>query len=212
MFQQHQGESLFKAWTHFKDLLQNVHPHGINLWLHVQIFYDHVNPATRRTIDKSVGDKLHDKNAEESWALIEDLTLYDNESWNDLRDFANPVKAISLPHDVPNASDRRLIELENQVQRLIGTQDTQYCIENPKKAFVDYAFSRIDEAGGTDNAKIARKRSNSDTGKEREYKSLENAIKVLIPLLMDYGLLDDKLTMEELMGPLPAYPLISWSL
>ncbi|GKG09411.1 hypothetical protein Tco_0338157, partial [Tanacetum coccineum] len=42
----------------------------------VQIFYDHVNPATRRTIDQSAGD-------------------------------------------VPSTSDRRLIELENQVQRLM---------------------------------------------------------------------------------------------
>ncbi|GJV10781.1 hypothetical protein Tco_1352322 [Tanacetum coccineum] len=33
MFQQHQGESLFEAWTRFKDLLQEVPHHGINLWL-----------------------------------------------------------------------------------------------------------------------------------------------------------------------------------
>nr|GEZ45638.1 hypothetical protein [Tanacetum cinerariifolium] len=46
-------------------------------------------------------DKLHDKNAKESWALLEDLALYDNERWNDPRDFAKPVKAISLPRDVP---------------------------------------------------------------------------------------------------------------
>ncbi|GJZ30220.1 zinc finger, CCHC-type containing protein [Tanacetum coccineum] len=51
MFQQHQGESLSEAWTRFKDLLQKVPCHGIDLWLQVQIFYDHVNPATRRTID-----------------------------------------------------------------------------------------------------------------------------------------------------------------
>ncbi|GJZ28984.1 hypothetical protein Tco_0573631 [Tanacetum coccineum] len=50
---------------------------------------------------------------------MEDLSLYDNESWNDPKDFAKPVKAISLPTDVPNASYRCLIELENQVQRLI---------------------------------------------------------------------------------------------
>nr|GFA61592.1 zinc finger, CCHC-type [Tanacetum cinerariifolium] len=52
MFQQHQGESLSEAWARFKDLLQKVPHHGINLWLHVQIFYDHVNPFTRRTIDQ----------------------------------------------------------------------------------------------------------------------------------------------------------------
>ncbi|GJZ67988.1 MAK10-like protein [Tanacetum coccineum] len=171
MFQQHQGESLSEAWTRFKDLLQKVPHHGIDLWLQVQIFYDHVNPATRRTIDQSAGGKLRDRNAKESWALLEDLALYDNESWNDPRDFAKPVKAISLPQDVLSTSDRRLIELENQVQRLMeahlapkqpiqvnkitssceicsGPHDTQYCMENPEQAFVDYASSRTDEAGG----------------------------------------------------------------
>ncbi|GKB48143.1 hypothetical protein Tco_0898896 [Tanacetum coccineum] len=104
-------------------------------------------------------------------ALLEDLALYDNESWNDPRDFAKPVKAISLPQDHPSTSDRRLIELENQVQRLMeahlapmqptqvnkitsscdfcsGPCDTQYCIENPEQAFVEYASLRTDEAGG----------------------------------------------------------------
>ncbi|GJW03640.1 hypothetical protein Tco_1562496 [Tanacetum coccineum] len=68
----------------------------------------------RRTIDQAAGGKLRDKNAKESWALLEDLTLYDNESWNDPRNFAKPVKEISLPQDVPSISDRRLIKLENQ--------------------------------------------------------------------------------------------------
>ncbi|GJX95394.1 hypothetical protein Tco_0351192 [Tanacetum coccineum] len=79
------------------------------------------NDILIRTIDQSAGDKLRDKNAEKSWALLEDLALYDNESWNDLRDFAKSVKEISLPQDVPSTSDRRLIELENQVQRLMET-------------------------------------------------------------------------------------------
>ncbi|GKD57663.1 hypothetical protein Tco_1291050, partial [Tanacetum coccineum] len=171
MFQQHQGESLSKAWTRFKDLLQKVSHHGIDLWLQVQIFYDHVNPATRRTIDQSASGEIRDRNTKESWALLEDLALYDNDSWNDLRDFAKMVKAISLPQDVPSTSDRRLIELKNQVQRLMeahlapkqpiqvkkitssceicsGPHDTQYCMENPEQAFVDYASSHTDEAGG----------------------------------------------------------------
>ncbi|GKC21429.1 zinc finger, CCHC-type containing protein [Tanacetum coccineum] len=97
MFQQHHGESLFEVWNHFKDLIQKVPYHGIDLWLQVQIFYDHVNPVTRRTIDQSAGGKLRELNTKESWALLEDLALDDNESWNDLRDFAKPVKAIALP-------------------------------------------------------------------------------------------------------------------
>ncbi|GKD89448.1 hypothetical protein Tco_1364955 [Tanacetum coccineum] len=73
----------------------------------------------RRTIDQSAGGKLRDHNAEESWALLEDLALYDNESWNDPRDFAKPFKAIALPQDVLSTSNRCLIELETQVQRLM---------------------------------------------------------------------------------------------
>ncbi|GJV42444.1 hypothetical protein Tco_1420884 [Tanacetum coccineum] len=92
---------------------------SVDLWLQVQIFYDYVNPATRGTIDQSVGGKLREKNAEESWELIEDLALYENESWKDPKDLAKLVKAISLPRDVPNASDHHLVELENQVQRLM---------------------------------------------------------------------------------------------
>ncbi|GJV55248.1 hypothetical protein Tco_1456253 [Tanacetum coccineum] len=80
------------------------------------------------------------------------------------------VNTVSLPQDVPSTSDYRLIELENQVQRLMearlspkpsvqvnkiafsseiygGPHDTQYCLENPEQAFIDYASSRTDEAG-----------------------------------------------------------------
>ncbi|GKA65589.1 hypothetical protein Tco_0765296 [Tanacetum coccineum] len=86
---------------------------------------------------------------------LEDLAFYDNESWNDTRDFAKPVKAIFWPQDVLSTCDRRLIELENHVQHLMeahlahnssvqvnkissscvicnGPHDTQYCMENPK--------------------------------------------------------------------------------
>nr|GEV56088.1 MAK10-like protein [Tanacetum cinerariifolium] len=79
-----------------------------------------------QTIDQSAGGKLRDRNVKESWELLEDLALYDNKSWNDPRDFAKPVKVISLPQDVPSTSDRCLIELEKQ-----------YCMENPEQSFVD---------------------------------------------------------------------------
>nr|GEY45977.1 MAK10-like protein [Tanacetum cinerariifolium] len=128
------------------------------------------NDILIRTIDQSAGGKLRDQNAKESWALLKDLALYDNKSWNDPRDFAKLVKAIVLPQDVPSTSDCRLIELKNQVQCLMeahlaltqppqvkkittsceicnGPHDTQYCMENSKQAFVEYASSRTDEAG-----------------------------------------------------------------
>ncbi|GJX59612.1 hypothetical protein Tco_0291002 [Tanacetum coccineum] len=96
---------------------------------------------------QSAGGKLHERNAKESWALLADLALYDNKSWNDPRDFAKPVKAISLPQDVLRTSDRLLVELKNQICN--GPYDTQYCMENPEQAFIEYASSRTDEAGGS---------------------------------------------------------------
>ncbi|GKA29898.1 hypothetical protein Tco_0716143 [Tanacetum coccineum] len=82
--------------------------------------YPNVPTTSRRFSLRSMDSgKLRDRNAKESWALLEDLTLYDNESWNDPRDFAKPFKTISLPQDFPSTSDRSLIELENQVQRLM---------------------------------------------------------------------------------------------
>ncbi|GJV11648.1 hypothetical protein Tco_1353189 [Tanacetum coccineum] len=77
------------------------------------IFYDHVNPITRQTIDQAASGKLREKNDEESWALLEDLALYDNESWNDLRDSTKQVKAISMPQDVPSTSDRLVLTTLN---------------------------------------------------------------------------------------------------
>nr|GEX08380.1 zinc finger, CCHC-type [Tanacetum cinerariifolium] len=103
---------------------------------------------------------------------IEGLALYDNESWNDPRDFAKPVKTISLPQDVSSTSDRRLVELENQVQRLMeahlalmqptqvnkittsceicsGPHNTQYCMKDLDQAFVDYSSSRTNGSGSS---------------------------------------------------------------
>ncbi|GJX52203.1 MAK10-like protein [Tanacetum coccineum] len=79
----------------------------------------------------------------QSWAILEDLALYDNESWNDPRDFTKPVKAIVLPQDVPRTSDRRLIELQNQVQRLMeaylaSTQLTQETLWHTRVAAISH--------------------------------------------------------------------------
>nr|GEZ18564.1 retrovirus-related Pol polyprotein from transposon TNT 1-94 [Tanacetum cinerariifolium] len=89
---------------------------------------------------------------------------------NEPMDFTKSVKAISLPQDVLSTSNRRLTELKNQVQCLMeahlaprkptqvnkitssceicgGPHDTQYCMENPEQAFVEYASLRTNEVG-----------------------------------------------------------------
>ncbi|GJX88871.1 MAK10-like protein [Tanacetum coccineum] len=151
MFQQHHGESLSEAWTRFKDLLQKVPHHGIDLWL-------------------------------------QDLALYDNESWNDPRDFAKPVKVIALPQDVPSTSDRRLIELKNQVQRLMEahlspTQPTQVnkittLCEDLEQAFVEYASSRTDEVG---DARF----SNFEADFKQQQSEMSNKIDTVLKAITD---------------------------
>ncbi|GKG09036.1 zinc finger, CCHC-type containing protein, partial [Tanacetum coccineum] len=78
MFQQRHGESLLEAWTHFKDLLQKVPHHGIDRWLQIQIFYDHVSFHLKFEIDRAATGKLHNKNADEYWKIIENLVLYNH--------------------------------------------------------------------------------------------------------------------------------------
>ncbi|GJW61093.1 MAK10-like protein [Tanacetum coccineum] len=48
-------------------------------------------------IDGAAGGKLRNKNADESWEIIENLALYDHEDWNDTKELAKLVKAISTP-------------------------------------------------------------------------------------------------------------------
>ncbi|GJT73441.1 hypothetical protein Tco_1032727 [Tanacetum coccineum] len=82
-FQKRQDESLYDAWTRFKDLLLKVPHHGIDLWIQVQIFYDHVDSTTQMAIDYATGGRLRKLRSEEAWGTIEELARYENEGWND---------------------------------------------------------------------------------------------------------------------------------
>nr|GEX13661.1 MAK10-like protein [Tanacetum cinerariifolium] len=109
-------------------------------------------------------------------AFLEDLALYDNESWSDPRDSARSVKAISMPQDHLSTSGRCLIKLENQAQCLMeahlalnlpvqmrkiassceiycGPHDTQYFMENPDQAFVEYASTHASRVRGSSLSK-----------------------------------------------------------
>ncbi|GJQ89767.1 MAK10-like protein [Tanacetum coccineum] len=101
MFQQHHGESLSEAWTRFKDLLQKCE------------------------IDHAAGGNLRNKNADESWEIIENLTLYDHEGWNDTKVFAKPVKAISTPQGTSKTPEQRLLELEDQINFLLKGEEKE---------------------------------------------------------------------------------------
>ncbi|GKA09409.1 hypothetical protein Tco_0688740 [Tanacetum coccineum] len=84
-----------------------------------------VTAIRHHLIEIATGGKLRDRNVEESWEIIKNLALYDNENWSDSRDFIKPVKAISLSQNISKTQDRRLLELEDQINFLLkGPQTT----------------------------------------------------------------------------------------
>ncbi|GKE42041.1 zinc finger, CCHC-type containing protein, partial [Tanacetum coccineum] len=58
LFQQHHEESLSEVGNRFKDLLQKVPHHGIDRWLQIQFFYDHVSFHLKCEIDRAACGKL----------------------------------------------------------------------------------------------------------------------------------------------------------
>nr|GEW21921.1 zinc finger, CCHC-type [Tanacetum cinerariifolium] len=63
MFQQHQGEYLYDAWTRFKNLIQRVPHHGLILWSLAQFFYDHVDQYTQMDLDFAADGNLRELDA-----------------------------------------------------------------------------------------------------------------------------------------------------
>nr|GEV78461.1 hypothetical protein [Tanacetum cinerariifolium] len=95
MFQQHHEEYLSEAWTRFKVLLQKVPHNGIDHWLQIQNFYDHVSFHLKSEINRAGGGKLCNKNADESWEIIKNVAL-NHESWNDTKEFVK--SSTHIPH------------------------------------------------------------------------------------------------------------------
>ncbi|GKB09618.1 hypothetical protein Tco_0837930 [Tanacetum coccineum] len=174
-------------------------------------------------------------------SFIMDLALYDNESWNDPRNFAKPVKAITLPQDVPSASNRHLIKIENQVQRLMeahlapmqptqvnkvttsceicsGPHDTQYCMEDLEQAFVEYASSRTDKAGGlvsnfmaSQDARLSKFEADFKQQQNEITKKIDNTLKAITDriagILPNYTVKNLKLSTSLVLSA-RSYPII----
>ncbi|GJU49688.1 hypothetical protein Tco_1219243 [Tanacetum coccineum] len=79
MFQQHQDESLYDAWTRFKNLIKKVPHHGLDLWSLAQSFGIMVNRYTQIDIDHAAGRNLRVLSAEEAWETIEDCAQCDKQ-------------------------------------------------------------------------------------------------------------------------------------
>ncbi|GJU74078.1 protein kinase-like domain, concanavalin A-like lectin/glucanase domain protein [Tanacetum coccineum] len=120
-----------------------------------------------------------------------------------------------MPQDVLSTSDCHLIELENQVQCMMesylalnktvqvskiassceicsGPHDTQYCMENPEQAFVDYASSKHYEQ--ITSQKLESRLKPSNPSKKSNFVGRVRDLKVFIgdfPNECDFMVLED---------------------
>ncbi|GJZ73829.1 retrovirus-related pol polyprotein from transposon TNT 1-94 [Tanacetum coccineum] len=90
-------------------------------------------------IDHATGGKIHNKNPDESWEIIENLALYNHEGWNDAKEFVKQVKAISTPQPTSKTPNRRLLELEDQINFLLkGSR----LLPRPSSTYVPQAYTK----------------------------------------------------------------------
>ncbi|GJR06078.1 hypothetical protein Tco_0529062 [Tanacetum coccineum] len=88
VFQQHQDEPIYDVWTLFKNLIQRVPHHGLDLWSLAQFFYHHVDQYTQMDLDFAADGNLRELSGEEAWETIENFTQGQKE-WD------NPPNIIS---------------------------------------------------------------------------------------------------------------------
>ncbi|GKB10136.1 zinc finger, CCHC-type containing protein [Tanacetum coccineum] len=133
MFQQHQDESLYNACNRFKDLLRKVPHHGLDLWLQVQIFYDHVNYTTLMAIDYAAGGRLRKLRPEEAWETIKNLAQYEEEEWNEPFFFEK-----GSPDYIDANLEQELESIERRVESLMRIEVLLYYKEgftSPKRPY-----------------------------------------------------------------------------
>ncbi|GKB02008.1 MAK10-like protein, partial [Tanacetum coccineum] len=118
MFQQHHRESISEAWTRFKDLLQKVPHHAIDLWLQNDP-RDFVKPV------KAI-------------ALPQDVT---STSEHRLIELENQVQC-SMEAQLALTQPTQVNKITTSCEICSGPYDTQYCMKDHKQAFAEYASSR----------------------------------------------------------------------
>ncbi|GJS38373.1 hypothetical protein Tco_0563416 [Tanacetum coccineum] len=115
--------------------------------LQIQIFYDHVSFHLKREIDHIGGGKLHDKNAEESWEIIENLDLHDHEEKENDKDIEKnevvnkniiePSKVVDKKKEVKDGTDDAPVRSINE--KVSGGQiREEELVEIPRSQPVGY--------------------------------------------------------------------------
>nr|GEZ84793.1 MAK10-like protein [Tanacetum cinerariifolium] len=87
------------------------------------------------------------------WYLYDSTPSGSISTWEDLTtrflaQFFPPRRTAKLQNDILMFQQHRVNKITSSCKVCSGPHDTQYCMETPEQAFVDYASSRTDKAGG----------------------------------------------------------------
>ncbi|GJU04744.1 hypothetical protein Tco_1121174 [Tanacetum coccineum] len=107
VFQQHQDEPIYDAWTRFKNLIKRFPHHGLDLWSFTQFFYDHVDDYTRMDLEFAADGNLRELSGKEAWEAIENFAQCQKE-WE------NPPNIISK---------QEVANMKAQAKILFGNED-----------------------------------------------------------------------------------------
>ncbi|GKE41476.1 zinc finger, CCHC-type containing protein [Tanacetum coccineum] len=133
MFEQHHGESLSEAWTRFKDLLQNVPHHGIDLWLQQDDMIGKIN-LFWKTIFEKLNDASFLKNTGNSMAPKSIASIsHDEREELKKKGIQSPSKLLSLKYLSPasikelnkNPSSLKHVYFVNSIVILSTDSDTE---------------------------------------------------------------------------------------
>ncbi|GJU45923.1 MAK10-like protein [Tanacetum coccineum] len=137
MFQQHHGESLSEAWTHFKDLLQKSLIMASTFGFKSKFFMTMTSPSMTTKVRTTQGILLSQSR---HFALR--CPEYIRPPPHQAR---NQVQRLMEAHLAP-LQPTQVNKITTICEICSGPLNTQYCMEDPKQAFVEYASSRTDEA------------------------------------------------------------------
>lgn len=120
MFEQQHGESLYKAWERYKELLRKCPHQGLPKWLQMNTFYNGLNSNLCTSIDAASGGAFMAKRFEDAYDLIETMTA-NNYQWPTTR-MTQPMASGVLEVDGVTALTAQILALSKNIDALTGAQ------------------------------------------------------------------------------------------
>jgi Retrotransposon gag protein len=115
-FRQKGGESFSEACDRYQELLHLCPHHILEKWFILQIFYERLEQSSKLTIDAAEGGKLMNMSAHDSYKLIDEMTL-GQQQWSSVRE---PVRGALdvIETDISSKLAAQLEAMQKSIDRL----------------------------------------------------------------------------------------------